>query len=70
VSSGREVGKPETEEWDVSVPLLLCEIGLAKSRSEARRLIKQESVRIDNRTIYEDYAEHGTIKIDSVIKVG
>jgi tyrosyl-tRNA synthetase len=70
VSSSREVGKPETEEWYVSVPLLLCEIGLAKSHSEARRLIKQESVKIDNRTIYKDYEEHGTIKIGSVIKVG
>ncbi|MBI4187214.1 MAG: tyrosine--tRNA ligase [Chloroflexi bacterium] len=70
VVSGREVGKPETEEWDVSVPLLLCEIGLAKSRSDARRLIAQEAVRIDNRTIYKDYEEHETIKLGSVIKVG
>ncbi len=70
VSSSSEVGKPETKEWHVSVPLLLCEIGLAKSRSDARRLIKQEAVRIDNRTIYEDYEEDGTIKIDSVINVG
>ena len=70
VSSSREVGKPETEEWYFSVPMLLCEIGLAKSRSDARRLIKQEAVRIDNRTIYEDYEEHGAIKIGSVIKVG
>ena len=70
VVSDREVGKPETEEWDVSVPLLLCEIGLAKSRSDARRLIKQEAVHIDNRTIYENYEEHGTIKVGSIIKVG
>lgn len=70
VVSGREVGKPETEEWYVSVPLLLCEIGLAKSRSDARRLIKQEAVHIDNRTIYENYEEHGTIKVGSIIKVG
>ena len=70
VVSSREVGKPETEEWFVSVPLLLCEIGLAKSRSDARRLIAQEAVRIDNRTIYKDYEEHGTIKIGSIIKVG
>ena len=71
VVSGREVGKPETEEWFVPIPLLLTEIGLAKSRSDARRLIKQESVRIDGKTVYEDYAEHGfTIKIGSVINVG
>jgi len=70
VSHSREVGKPETEEWNVSVPLLLCEIGLAKSRSDARRLIKQESVRIDGKTIYETYEKHGTIKIGSIIKVG
>ena len=70
VVSGREVGKPETEEWYVSVPLLLCEIGLTKSRSNARRLIAQEAVHIDNRTIYKDYEKHETIKIGSVIKVG
>jgi len=70
VSSIREVGKPETEEWIISVPLLLCEIGFAKSRSDARRLIKQEAVRIDGKTIYDIYEEHSTIKIGSVIKVG
>ncbi|MFC1974755.1 S4 domain-containing protein, partial [Chloroflexota bacterium] len=68
--SSREVGKPETEEWLIPVPLLLYELGLAKSRSDARRLIKQEAVRIDNKTVYEDYEEHGTIKIGSIIKVG
>jgi len=67
VVSGREVGKPETEEWYVSVPLLLCEIGLAKSRSDAKRLIAQESVDIDNRTIYET---NSNIRIGSIIKVG
>ena len=67
VVSGREVGKPETEEWYVSVPLLLCEIGLAKSRSDAKRLIAQESVDIDNRTIYET---KGNIRVGSIIKVG
>ncbi len=70
IVSGAEVGKPETQEWDVSVPLLLSEIGLAKSRSDARRLIKQGAVHIDNRTIDETHEEHGTIKIGSVIKVG
>jgi len=70
VVSGSEVGRPGTKEWDVSVPLLLCEIGLAKSHSDARRLIKQEAVHIDNRTIYENYEEHGTIKVGSIIKVG
>jgi len=70
VVSGREVGKPETEEWYVSVPLLLCEIGLAKSRSDAKRLIAQGAVHIDNKTIYENYEEHGSIKVGSIIKVG
>ncbi|MFC1874724.1 tyrosine--tRNA ligase [Chloroflexota bacterium] len=63
----REVGKPETEEWIVSVPLLLCEIGLAKSRSEAKRLISQESVCIDGKTIYET---KGNIKSGSIIRAG
>ena len=69
VVSIKEVGKPETEELTVSVPLLLCEIGLAKSRSDAKRLIAQESVRIDNRTVYE---KRGNIEVGSVIviKVG
>jgi tyrosyl-tRNA synthetase len=70
VGSIREVGKPETEEWFVSVPLLLCEVGLAESRGAAKRLITQEAVRIDGKTVYEDYQEHGAIKIGSVIKVG
>jgi tyrosyl-tRNA synthetase len=69
VVSIREVGKPETEELIVSVPLLLYEIGLAKSRSDAKRLIAQESVRIDNKTVYE---KRGNIRVgsDIVIKVG
>jgi tyrosyl-tRNA synthetase len=67
LSSIREVGKPETEEWIVPVPLLLCEIGLAKSSSDAKRLIAQESVHIDKKTIYEP---KGLIKIGSIIKVG
>ena len=64
----REVGKPdETTEWYVSVPLLLCEIGLAKSRSDAKRLIAQESVDIDNKTVYETKSN---IRIGSIIRVG
>ena len=64
----REVGSPdETTEWVVSVPLLLCEIGLAKSRSDAKRLIAQESVRIDGKTIYET---NSNIRVGSIIKVG
>jgi len=68
LASIKEVGEPETErEWVVSVPLLLCEIGLAKSRSEAKRLIAQECVRIDGKTVYETKT---LIKIGSIIKVG
>ena len=67
MGSIREVGKPETEKWIVSVPLLLCETGLVKSRSDAKRLIAQESVQIDGRTIYET---KGNIKIGSIVKVG
>jgi tyrosyl-tRNA synthetase len=67
LSSIRQVGKPETEEWIVPISLLLCEIGLAKSRSDAKRLIAQGSVHIDKKTIYET---NGNIKIGSIIKVG
>ena len=70
VVSAREVGKPETEEWSVSVSLLLCEIGLAKSRSDAKRLIAQGAVHIDDRTIYETNGDNGDIRIGSIIKVG
>jgi len=64
----KEVGEPETErKWIVSVPLLLCEIGLAKSRSDAKRLISQECVVIDGTTVYETKT---LIKIGSIIKVG
>jgi tyrosyl-tRNA synthetase len=70
VVSDMDVGKPETEEWTVSVPLLLCEIGLAKSRSEAKRLIAQGAVHIDDRTIYETNGDNGDIRIGSIIKVG
>jgi len=64
----REVGSPDkTTEWVVSVPLLLYEIGLAKSRSDAKRLIAQESVRIDGKTIYET---NSNIRVGSIIKVG
>jgi tyrosyl-tRNA synthetase len=66
-TSIREVGKPETEEWHIPIPLLLCEIGLTKSRSEAKRLIAQGAVRINDRTIAES---HGDIKIGCIIKVG
>jgi tyrosyl-tRNA synthetase len=70
VGSGREVGKPETEEWYFPPVLLLCASGLAASRSEARRLIKQGAVRIDNKTIYEDYDKYVTIRVGSIINVG
>ena len=70
VVSGREVGESETEKWDIPVPLLLCEIGLAKSRSDAKRLIAQGAVHIDDRVIYDNYREYGAIKAGSIIKVG
>ncbi|MFC1865246.1 tyrosine--tRNA ligase [Chloroflexota bacterium] len=62
-----EAGKPETEEWTVSIPILLCKIGLAKSHSDAKRLIEQNAVLIDGKTIYET---KGSIKIGSIVKAG
>jgi len=55
-----------------SAALLSAEIsraGLAKSRSEARRLLEQNAVEINGRTINEDM-EMGKIDDGSVIKVG
>ena len=63
----REVGKPETEVWSVSAPLLLCELGLAKSRSEAKRLVEQNAVSIDGKTVYETQVN---IKNGCIIKAG
>ncbi|GAG27833.1 unnamed protein product, partial [marine sediment metagenome] len=75
VAGTREVGRPETEEWFVSVPLLLCEIKLAKSRSEANRLITQGAVSVDGKKIDidadPDIVNYGVaLKSGSIIKVG
>ena len=70
IGSLKEVGKPKVERaWIVSIPLLLSELGLAKSNSDAKRLIAQQSVRIDGKTIYKE-EPRGLIKIGSIIKVG
>ncbi|MFC2007311.1 tyrosine--tRNA ligase [Chloroflexota bacterium] len=76
IASIKEVGAPETtREWYVLVPLLLCEIGLAKSRSEANRLISQGAVTIDGKKIDiaadPDIVKYGVpLKSGSIIKVG
>jgi len=56
-----------TGEYSVSTPLLLIETGLAKSKSEARRLIAQGAVDIDNNTVTQS---SWRVRIGSVIKVG
>jgi len=75
VVSGSEVGKPDTREWFVSVPLLLYEINLVKSHSEANRLINQGAVSIDGKKIDivadPDIVSYGVaIKSGSIVKVG
>jgi tyrosyl-tRNA synthetase len=76
IVSIKEVGAPETiRKWYVLVPLLLCEIVLAKSRSEANRLIAQGAVTIDGKKIDiaadPDIVKYGVpIKNGSIIKVG
>ncbi len=75
VVESQEVGKPETAEWFVSVPQLLCETKLAKSRSEADRLIAQGAVSIDGKRIDivadPDIIKYGVaLKSGSLIKVG
>jgi len=67
-----EVGRVEAEgrrpEWYlVSMPILLVEAGLAKSRSDAKRLITQEAVDVDDNTVTEADCR---VKIGSIIKVG
>jgi len=67
-----EVGRVEPDglrpEWClVSIPVLLFETGLVKSRSEARRLITQGAVDVDDNTVTKvDWK----IKIGSIIRVG
>ena len=56
-----------TGEYSVSTPLLLIETGLAKSKSEARRLIAQGAVDIDNNTVTQS---SWRVRIGSIIKVG
>jgi tyrosyl-tRNA synthetase len=67
-----EVGRVATDgrhpEWYlVSLPLLLLETGLVKSRSEAKRLIEQGAVDVDDNTVIEN---DWKINIGSTIKVG
>ncbi len=78
VVGGQEVGKPETAEWFVPIPqvsLLLCEKKLAKSRSEASRLITQGAVSIDGKKIDidadPDIVNYGVpLRSGSIIRIG
>lgn len=72
---GRFVGQPETEEWLVSLPLLLYELKLTSSKSEANRLLNQGAVSIDGKKIdfteNPDLAKYGfSLKRGNIIKVG
>ncbi len=70
IEAGRvEPGGRRPEWYLVSMPLLLVETGLTKSRGEARRLIKQGAVNVDDNTVYE--TAHWKINLGgSIIKVG
>jgi tyrosyl-tRNA synthetase len=75
ITSIRDVGKPETEEWFISVPLLLYEIKLANSRSDANRLLAQGAVSVDGKKIDivadPNILKYGfPLKVGSIIKVG
>jgi len=67
-----EVGRVEPDgrhpEWYlVSMPILLFEMGLVKSRGKAKRLIEQGAVDVDDNTVTEDYCK---VYIGSIIRVG
>ena len=69
---GREVLSQNPTDYFISIPLVLSELGLAKSNSEARRLIKQGSIQIirregDKSTVSED---RDSIQVGDVIKAG
>jgi tyrosyl-tRNA synthetase len=51
----------------VSVPLLLLKTGLVKSKSEAKRLINQGAVEVDDETVTEPDCG---VKMGSIIKIG
>ncbi|MDY6912549.1 MAG: S4 domain-containing protein, partial [Chloroflexota bacterium] len=69
----RDLAGSDPTKYVVSIPIVLNELGFVKSKSEARRLIKQGSIQIINnedgkrRTVSEDrdFIQDGTI-----IKVG
>ncbi len=62
-----EPGKHGPSTHLVSMPLLLVELGFARSRSAANRLIEQGAVDVDGNTVIEPYWK---IKIGSIIKAG
>jgi tyrosyl-tRNA synthetase len=75
LTSIEEIGKPDTEKWYVLVPLLLCELKMASSRSEANRLINQGAVSIDGKkidfTADPNIVKYGyPIKNGSIVKAG
>ena len=55
------------EGYMVSISQLLLNKNLVKSKSEARRLIAQDAVNIDDNTITDDY---NIVKVGSIIRVG
>ena len=56
-------------EGGVSLPALLAELGLASSRTEARRLIQQGGVKIDGSAITEEVVAAETL-VGKVVQVG
>jgi tyrosyl-tRNA synthetase len=62
-----EEGKLVPESWHMPIARLLPKIGLAKSRSEARRLLAQGAVDIDGTPVTEDMC---VVRNGSIIKVG
>jgi tyrosyl-tRNA synthetase len=63
----RERGKRVAEGLVVPIPMLLVKAGLAESRSEAKRLLAQGAIEIDDNRVTADIA---IIRDGSVIKVG
>jgi len=53
----------------IEVVAVMREAGLVKSNSEARRLLKQQGVRLDGRTVTEEHVSRGT-ENEVVLEVG
>jgi tyrosyl-tRNA synthetase len=64
-----EIKEVKIQNRNINIVDLLVKIGLAPSKSEARRLVKQGGVRVDGR-VAKDALEHVNLKDGIIVQVG